>query len=90
MSEEERPPASAEEREKEPEAKPKPEEKPKESKEPLPPALVHSIGQRDGIAYVFAAIRMEDNVLEGLKNVAEEYQKQYGDNPHVQHFLKRP
>jgi len=66
-----------------------PEEKTEEPRG-LSPAMAHSLGQRDGIAYVFAAIRLEkDATLQGLKNVAQEYQQKYGENPHVKHFLKR-
>lgn len=58
----------------------------------MEPKNYHALGCRDGIAYVFAMIR--DGRRDGrdlaqiLQAVAIGYKEEYGENPHVEHFLK--
>jgi len=50
-----------------------------------------TVGARDTLAHMFMQIRIKENLSleEILTEIAKDYIKNYGDNTHVQYFLKK-
>jgi hypothetical protein len=53
----------------------------------MEPKVFHSLGQRDALAGLFALIRLKGEKA-ALMEVAAEYQKAFGDNPHVKWYTE--